>query len=114
MHAEYEPTSTHLSKSDRVMIYMIFAILLAATTYFYSNVGDVWYDRFMLYATVAISYVALWAWAAGHYSKKFRRFARQETQQQVSQLRVVLPLGEARYAYKGEVMPLADALGVNI
>lgn len=110
---EYE-SSTHLSKSDRNLIYAIF-LSLSTITYILYEVGADGFDRISLYFTYASALPALWALAAGHYDKKYRRLASMHDQcKPTSTLREVVDLQEPTYVYKGEVVPLAEALGCKI
>ncbi|MDB5165462.1 MAG: hypothetical protein JWM00_352 [Candidatus Saccharibacteria bacterium] len=108
--SEYE-SNTHLSKSDRVLIYMGFGFILVLTVMLYMYHVD-GFSRLSLYVTVIVFIPTSWAWLSGRYSKKFRRMASQQAEQ--ANLFLVPSPHEARYAYKGEVKPLAEALGQDI
>lgn len=110
---EYE-SSTHMTKSDRVFIYMMFLTLLTLTIMLY-RMDIPGFNRLSLYATIIASLPVIWALAAGHYDRKYRRLAREHAKcEPVRRLRAVANPPESYYVHKGEVTPLGDALGVKI
>lgn len=112
--SEYE-TGTHTTARDRVMVYFIFTLALALTAWLYREYGDMAVSRFVLYTTAVLALPTLWMLAAGHYSRKWcRRVFREEEIAMRPRLHVVPPLREPAYVYRGEVKPLADALGDDI
>ena len=110
---EYE-SSTHLTRSDRMFIYLMFLTLLGLTVVLYAKGVD-GFSRLSLYVTVLAFLPVIWALAAGHYDRKYRRLAREHAQcVPARRLRAVADLPEPTYRHKGETVPLGEALGVHI
>ena len=110
---EYE-SSTHMTKSDRIIIYGIFLTMVILTIMLY-RMGIDGFSRLSLYATIVAFFFASWAWIAGHYSKKHKRhYAEHANCVPATALRVVANPPESYYIHKGEATPLGDALGVKI
>ena len=111
---EYE-SSTHLTRSDRTFIYLMFLTLLGLTIVLYMKDVD-GFSRLSLYAMFLAFLPVIWALAAGHYDRKYRRLAREHAQclPERSRLHVVADPPEPTYRHKGEVVPLGEALGVSI
>jgi hypothetical protein len=105
-------TDTHLTKSDRVLIYTVFLGLACLTAALYYKEVD-GFSRLSLYVTIFAFVLASWAWLAGHYSKKMAK-AVQKVEAKHEHLRLVPTQREALYVHKGEATLLAEALGNEI
>lgn len=104
----------HVNMTDRILAYLLFVVCLVGAITARQVFGERWPSQLATYAAFGSFGLALYAWVCGRRIKRYQRRNRELGSRCEARTIPATPRQDSTYVYKGEVVPLGEALGSRI